>query len=143
MITIFAAVEHVLIDKAIEKNVRTEFYTTREEAVKTIANWACKETERGFTWNWNADTMRWERWIGDSLHVMCIEEHVVRDEQAKDPFELSYSQPISIVEKFTYTPHSDCMHDNCPTCKGTGLTPYGAVCIHGIACPCSKCRITC
>ncbi len=32
-----------------------------------------------------------------------------------------------------------CFHDNCPECIGTGIKKDGSACIHGIACPCSKC----
>lgn len=32
-----------------------------------------------------------------------------------------------------------CLHKLCPTCKGTGRKPNGLWCIHGIACPCTKC----
>ena len=35
---------------------------------------------------------------------------------------------------------SDCMHDNCPNCHGTGINKLGGMCVHGISCPCSKCR---
>lgn len=39
---------------------------------------------------------------------------------------------------------SDCMHDNCPTCSGTGVRNDGlGSCIHGISCPCKKCSVTC
>lgn len=141
MITIFAAVEHVLIDKAIDKTVRTEFYTNRNAARCAIAEWAHKETARGFVWTWSEG--RWERWIGDSLHVLTIEEYVVHDGPLKeqtfewtfDPMELS-----TIIER--PSKQSDCMHDNCPTCKGTGKTPYGGMCVHGLVCPCKKCAVT-
>lgn len=33
---------------------------------------------------------------------------------------------------------SDCMHMNCPTCKGTGRGLNGP-CVHMISCPCSRC----
>lgn len=32
-----------------------------------------------------------------------------------------------------------CMHDQCPSCLGTGVKADGGACIHGIACPCPKC----
>lgn len=38
---------------------------------------------------------------------------------------------------------SDCMHDNCPNCHGTGINKLGGMCVHGISCPCSKCRTYC
>lgn len=35
-----------------------------------------------------------------------------------------------------------CMHDQCPSCHGTGVKVGGGVCIHGLACPCPKCSST-
>lgn len=35
-----------------------------------------------------------------------------------------------------------CLHDSCPECHGGGLTSDGQLCIHGIACPCTKCSPT-
>lgn len=32
-----------------------------------------------------------------------------------------------------------CMHDECPSCVGTGIKTDGTACIHGISCPCPKC----
>jgi len=34
-----------------------------------------------------------------------------------------------------------CMHDSCPTCRGTGQRAdgLGGACVHLIACPCPKC----
>jgi len=47
------------------------------------------------------------------------------------------------AEKFDKK-HSDCMHDNCPTCGGTGNRKDGmGACIHMISCPCRKCTPTC
>lgn len=34
---------------------------------------------------------------------------------------------------------SDCLHDNCPECHGTGVKRGGGACIHMIACQCRKC----
>lgn len=36
-----------------------------------------------------------------------------------------------------------CLHDQCPTCHGTGISIYGGMCVHGISCPCPKCSATC
>jgi len=36
-----------------------------------------------------------------------------------------------------------CMHDQCPSCHGTGVRINGGSCIHGIACSCPKCGVTC
>lgn len=36
-----------------------------------------------------------------------------------------------------------CMHDECPSCHGTGIKIDGSSCIHGISCPCPKCSVMC
>lgn len=34
-----------------------------------------------------------------------------------------------------------CLHETCPTCKGTGVNKItGGACVHFISCPCKKCR---
>ena len=36
---------------------------------------------------------------------------------------------------------SDCLHDNCPQCDGTGSKKNGlGSCVHMISCKCSKCN---
>lgn len=35
---------------------------------------------------------------------------------------------------------SDCLHDNCTSCDGTGIRKDGlGPCVHMISCPCPKC----
>ncbi len=34
-----------------------------------------------------------------------------------------------------------CLHDQCATCNGTGINPFGGLCVHGLSCSCPKCRI--
>lgn len=43
--------------------------------------------------------------------------------------------PINV----TPTP-SNCLHDNCPECHGSGVKKEGGACIHFISCPCPKCN---
>lgn len=39
---------------------------------------------------------------------------------------------------------SNCLHDSCPECNGTGLKVTGnSMCIHYISCNCNKCGIMC
>ena len=39
---------------------------------------------------------------------------------------------------------SDCLHDNCPSCGGTGIRKDGlGMCVHMISCPCRKCSPWC
>lgn len=42
---------------------------------------------------------------------------------------------------YTYSKQfSQCLHDNCPTCGGTGIRKDGlGACIHMISCKCPKC----
>ncbi|AXN57824.1 hypothetical protein KASHIRA_01700 [Serratia phage vB_SmaM-Kashira] len=51
-------------------------------------------------------------------------------------FERLNKQPqvVQPVEK------SDCLHVNCPSCRGTGIRANGQMCVHGISCPCKNCR---
>ena len=40
--------------------------------------------------------------------------------------------------------HSDCMHENCSACGGTGQKKDGSgICIHAMSCPCPKCSPRC
>lgn len=50
------------------------------------------------------------------------------------PVFMPYLAPASPTVK-----KSSCMHENCPTCHGTGRDSLGRSCIHGISCPCPKC----
>lgn len=37
---------------------------------------------------------------------------------------------------------STCLHDQCPSCNGTGINKItGGMCVHGISCTCPKCGI--
>ena len=38
-------------------------------------------------------------------------------------------------------PKRECLHNKCPSCKGTGVKIDGTVCIHMISCPCPKCNV--
>ena len=59
---------------------------------------------------------------------------------------LALSFPRANFEPFTppiVSEKSNCMHDNCPDCKGTGRRQDGGICIHGMSCPCPKCTPQC
>ncbi len=52
----------------------------------------------------------------------------------------------SLKEHYDYSEgnSSDCLHDGCPECNGTGRKKRdGSMCIHMIACTCRKCTIWC
>lgn len=36
-------------------------------------------------------------------------------------------------------PWKPCLHDQCTSCHGTGITITGASCVHGLSCSCPKC----
>ena len=39
---------------------------------------------------------------------------------------------------------TECLHDNCPSCGGTGKRKDGlGMCVHMISCPCRKCSPWC
>jgi DnaJ-class molecular chaperone len=44
--------------------------------------------------------------------------------------------------KVTPTP-SNCLHDSCPECHGSGIKANGSACVHFISCPCPKCNPMC
>ena len=37
------------------------------------------------------------------------------------------------------TPFIACLHDSCPSCKGTGVKLDGSPCAHYLSCRCPKC----
>lgn len=50
--------------------------------------------------------------------------------------------PIPFDELFINnekTNQSNCLHDSCPECHGSGRKVNGGLCIHFISCPCPKC----
>lgn len=48
------------------------------------------------------------------------------------------------IEIVKNTQRSDCLHDNCPSCHGTGVRADGlGACVHMISCPCRKCTPYC
>lgn len=59
------------------------------------------------------------------------------------PINSPITEPVpDPCEKAWNFPRGDgtCMHDNCPTCGGTGVRKDGlGSCIHMISCPCPKC----
>lgn len=145
MITIFAAVEQVLVDSVVERSVRMELYTTKEVAAMAIAGWARSDSTNGLAWEWDSQHNRWQRYANERLHVMTVEEHVVLDAPKKDPI-IEWVTDLGdtiITDKWIEYPAqpSDCMHDNCPTCKGTGVDAFGKMCVHWLSCPCKKCSV--
>lgn len=50
------------------------------------------------------------------------------------------SAPTITTTGSGYRKVSDCLHDNCPSCNGTGMKLDGTGhCIHMISCPCKRC----
>lgn len=37
--------------------------------------------------------------------------------------------------------YSECLHDKCPNCRGTGKRSDGSICIHNLSCNCHKCTV--
>jgi len=51
--------------------------------------------------------------------------------------------PLYLVDTSGTKESSDCMHDNCSNCRGTGQSKFGGMCVHGMSCPCPKCSVVC
>ena len=65
-----------------------------------------------------------------------VEEFV---EEFREKIKKIYNSPD--VEQYFYGKFetSDCLHDNCSKCQGTGIKKLCGICVHGISCPCPKC----
>lgn len=48
------------------------------------------------------------------------------------PYRIPFDSPLK----------TECLHDNCPTCHGSGRNSAGGICLHMISCPCPKCSPT-
>lgn len=47
---------------------------------------------------------------------------------------------INIHKNLNWSP---CLHEQCPSCHGTGIGIDGGPCVHMISCPCPKCTPRC
>jgi Ribonuclease G/E len=48
---------------------------------------------------------------------------------------------VTTIPKTYGKPHSECLHDHCERCGGTGINvKTKTVCIHMISCNCPRCR---
>lgn len=142
--TIFAVTEYTFVGGQKEQTLRTQYFTTRATANLVMHQWTMEDAARGFVWRPSPDHPRLERMIGDVLHAIMVEEHVVHDEAPRLPqqFDWTYDESIiSLTQPVQLKPQSDCMHDNCSNCKGTGQSVYGGPCVHSLVCPCKKCQI--
>lgn len=60
-----------------------------------------------------------------------------------------YKEGDDLEEIIKFTTHnttfvekdSNCLHNSCIKCNGTGLDIYGGLCLHSISCSCSKCSL--
>ena len=73
-----------------------------------------------------------------SNYITCM-KHI--GESKDNPYYFSrWDYPYYYKITPTKNTKSDCMHDNCSSCGGTGIRKDGlGACIHMISCPCSKC----
>lgn len=47
---------------------------------------------------------------------------------------------LNQVRRRTRTRPSDCLHNRCISCVGTGIKKNGDRCIHFLSCPCGRCK---
>lgn len=136
MTTIYASIECTMLDGLVDKVLRMEFYSTSAVAHRALSQWAIDGWFNENKWTLSAAD-RWECLVNDELHVLLVEEHVVFDTvQRKETAIISdYSPSLE-----PYKSPSDCAHDNCGACGGTGHKPSGERCIHSLSCTCAKCN---
>lgn len=60
----------------------------------------------------------------------------MKDNYQKDLQKRQQEHLNSIQERIYDVP---CMHDNCPSCVGTGIKSDGSLCFHHLSCNCPKC----
>jgi len=75
--------------------------------------------------------------IEKKLLVVIEENNKLRDENKL----LRLNQSLSIdAIAWDSEEGGTCLHDNCPSCGGTGVKSDGTgACVHMISCPCPKC----
>lgn len=67
----------------------------------------------------------------NNVHKCSQEEYITPQEEAK-----FYDR--------VFNRKSDCLHDNCQNCEGTGVRKDGlGSCVHALYCPCKKHSVTC
>ena len=135
--TIFSAVE-----RCGNEVIRQQFFSTKLGAQELLSQWIADGWSDGREWKLNADG-QWENESDGKAFVLVVEEHVLNQEAAPVPTWPDYPVYPSFPSFEPIKELSDCLHDNCPTCHGTGISRYGGACIHHLVCHCPKCQITC
>lgn len=64
-------------------------------------------------------------------------------EDKDDDLQRRQVEHLGQVRKNAIGSASDCLHNQCPECVGTGIKKNGGSCIHGISCPCPRCTPRC
>ena len=141
MTTIFAAAEYA-IGTTTDELIRVKFFSTRQLAWEMVGQWVIRDITRDIKWTWQKDGY-WQRKTDiHALSKLVVEEHMVHDSLDGEfvfpptPDSVTINTPLYAEPDVN---KSSCLHDNCPTCNGTGQSKYGGICVHGLVCPCPKC----
>lgn len=147
MITIFKAVHYTSHPGQANAILKLELYTTREAAGQAVSRWAMQGSVSGVPWNWSIQNGRYECMIDEVLNYIQVEEDVVHDalkeENAYGELTITTGSITIRNEPIVVKQPSDCAHDNCPECQGTGQKKYGGMCVHHLVCHCRKCSPWC
>ena len=136
MTVIFAAVEATTISGLVDRVLRMDFYSTRALAQAAIARWATDGWFNGHKWTISGD--EWKCLMNDTSCILRVEMHVVHNElQGETPVICDFP-PFEPIQP--YRSPTDCAHDNCPECGGTGRKSSGEPCLHFLYCTCTKCN---
>lgn len=134
---IYAAIEGTTLFGLVDKVLRMEFYSTSALAQAAIARWATDGWFKDQKWMRSSND-EWKCMIDDVMCVMLVEEHVVHTElQGETPVICDFP-PFEPVQPYKYP--TDCAHDGCSECHGTGTKDSGGPCVHFLYCTCAKCN---
>ncbi len=143
MTKVFAAAEYSI--GLIDTLVQDEFFSTRKVAEDAVQQRILKDAIRNIKWTWREREGKegyWWREEDSFSFKLVVEERVVRDSLKDNSFIPLTPNDFTINTPLYAEPYvnkSSCLHDNCPTCNGTGQSKYGGICVHGLVCPCPKC----
>lgn len=137
MITVFSATHGTVLIGAINRVIKQELFTTRTMASIAISKWITQSSIGGQPWEWSIKNERYECTIDGELHVMMVEERTVLDAVPEEP---NLDLSLWSTTRITFQSYSDCAHENCRECHGTGIKQIGGgPCIHHLVCHCKKC----
>jgi len=66
----------------------------------------------------------------------------MNEKQLRKEFDVSIEGSMEMWKNMKEE-NRQCLHQQCSSCRGTGIKKDKSVCVHMISCPCPKCSLTC